>query len=70
MATPKKKISRARRDQRRFAANKLPKKPTWVLCPGCSEPVKPHSMCSNGTSCHYYSAKSTRANTATQAAAE
>lgn len=50
MATPKKKISRSRRNMRRFAAGNKLEKPTIVTCSACSEPVRPHRVCKCG---HY-----------------
>lgn len=50
MATPKKKVSRSRRNMRRFSANKRMKKPTLVTCANCSEPTRPHRVCKCG---HY-----------------
>lgn len=50
MATPKKKISRSRRNMRRFAAGNKLAKPTTVTCPACNDSVRPHRVCSCG---HY-----------------
>ena len=49
MAVPKKKTSRARRDQRR--AHHAMKRPNLVACPNCDEPHMPHRVCPN---CGYY----------------
>ncbi len=48
MATPKKKISRSRRNMRRFASGNKLGKPTVVTCPSCSEPKRPHRVCDCG----------------------
>jgi len=48
MATPKKKISRSRRNMRRFAAGNALEKVTLTNCPACSEPVRPHRVCKCG----------------------
>lgn len=53
MATPKKKISRSRRNMRRFAAGNQLDKTTVVTCPSCSEPTRPHRVCD----CGYYKQK-------------
>lgn len=50
MATPKKKVSRSRRNMRRFAAGNQLAKPTAVTCPACNEMRRPHRVCSCG---HY-----------------
>jgi len=53
MATPKKKVSRSRRNMRRFAGgNKLDVTQTMV-CPSCSEPSRPHRICA----CGFYAGK-------------
>ena len=49
MAVPKKKTSRARRDQRR--AHHAMKRTNLVACPNCDEPHIPHRVCPN---CGYY----------------
>jgi large subunit ribosomal protein L32 len=49
MAVPKKKTSRARRDQRR--AHHALKGPNLVACPNCDEPRIPHRVCPN---CGFY----------------
>ncbi len=49
MATPKKKISRSRRNMRRFAAGNALEKVTLTNCPACSEPVRPHRICACGS---------------------
>lgn len=48
MATPKKKVSRSRRNMRRFAGGNRLDKPTAITCPACSEPTRPHSICACG----------------------
>lgn len=48
MATPKKKISKSRRNMRRFAAGNKLAAPTVVTCPACSEPTRPHRVCACG----------------------
>jgi len=49
MAVPKKKVSRSRRNMRRFAAGNQLAKPTVVTCPSCSEPTRPHRVCKCGS---------------------
>lgn len=49
MATPKKKISRSRRNMRRFAAGNRLEKTTLVVCAACSEPTRPHRVCACGS---------------------
>ncbi len=53
MATPKKKVSRSRRNMRRFAAGNQLDKPTTTTCPACSEPTRPHRICN----CGFYAGK-------------
>lgn len=48
MAVPKKKVSRSRRNMRRFAAGNKLDKPTVVTCSSCQEPTRPHRICSCG----------------------
>ena len=48
MATPKKKISRSRRNMRRFAAGNQLEKTSVVLCKSCNEPTRPHRVCACG----------------------
>ena len=48
MATPKKKISRSRRNMRRFAAGNRLEKTTLTNCPSCNEPTRPHRICKCG----------------------
>ncbi|HAR44251.1 MAG TPA: 50S ribosomal protein L32 [Bdellovibrionales bacterium] len=48
MATPKKKVSRSRRNMRRFAAGNKLDKTTVKTCPSCSEPTRPHRVCKCG----------------------
>jgi large subunit ribosomal protein L32 len=50
MATPKKKVSRSRRNMRRFSGGNRLDKPTVVTCPECHEPTRPHRVCACG---HY-----------------
>ena len=49
MAVPKKKTSKARRDQRR--ANTAISAPALSDCPQCHQPVRPHHACPN---CGHY----------------
>lgn len=53
MAVPKRKTSKARRDRRRTAKERLTA-PTTVECPQCHEPKLPHRVCG---SCGYYNGK-------------
>lgn len=48
MATPKKKISRSRRNMRRFSGGNALDKPTSRACPSCGEPARPHTVCKCG----------------------
>ena len=50
MAVPKKKVSRSRRNMRRFAGGNRLAKPTLRTCPSCNEPARPHKICQSG---HY-----------------
>ncbi len=50
MAVPKKKVSRSRRNMRRFSGGNRLDKPTIITCPSCSEPTRPHRVCACG---HY-----------------
>jgi large subunit ribosomal protein L32 len=52
MAVPKRKTSKARRDQRR--ANWKLNAPGFVACPQCHEPKMPHHVCPE---CGYYDGK-------------
>ena len=52
MAVPKRKMSKARRDQRR--ANSKLTAPGFVACPQCHEPKMPHHVC---LECGYYDGK-------------
>lgn len=54
MATPKKKVSRSRRNMRRFAGGNRLDKPTAVICASCNEAKRPHRICS----CGFYDGKS------------
>jgi large subunit ribosomal protein L32 len=49
MATPKKKVSRSRRNMRRFAAGNKLEKTTVVNCKSCGEPTRPHRVCACGS---------------------
>ena len=46
MAVPKRKVSKARRDRRRTAQERLDM-PGLVACPKCGELVRPHHVCKN-----------------------
>jgi large subunit ribosomal protein L32 len=48
MATPKKKVSRSRRNMRRFAAGNRLEKTTITTCPSCNELTRPHRICGCG----------------------
>jgi large subunit ribosomal protein L32 len=48
MATPKKKVSRSRRNMRRFAAGNKLGKTTTKTCSSCGEPTRPHRVCACG----------------------
>jgi large subunit ribosomal protein L32 len=48
MAVPKKKVSRSRRNMRRFSAAYQLEKPTTGTCPACSEPKRAHRICKCG----------------------
>lgn len=50
MAVPKKKVSRSRRNMRRFASGNKLAVPTIITCPECLMPTRPHRVCS----CGYY----------------
>ena len=54
MATPKKKVSKSRRNMRRFAAGNKLDKPTFKTCGNCNEPTRPHRVCG---SCGHYEGK-------------
>lgn len=49
MATPKKKVSRSRRNMRRFAGGNRLAKPTVVTCSSCSDLTRPHRICKCGS---------------------
>jgi large subunit ribosomal protein L32 len=66
MATPKKKISRSRRNMRRFAAGNKLDKTTLVSCKSCGEPTRPHRVCA----CGNYDGKQVRAAKAKAAEAQ
>lgn len=53
MAVPKKKVSRSRRNMRRFASGNQLDKPTPATCPSCNEPTRPHRVCA----CGFYKGK-------------
>ncbi len=53
MAVPKKKVSKSRRNMRRFAAGNQLEKPTGITCPSCNEPTRPHRICA----CGFYKGK-------------
>ncbi len=54
MATPKKKVSKSRRNMRRFSGGNALDKTTTYTCPACSEPSRPHRICA----CGHYNGKS------------
>ena len=49
MATPKKKVSRSRRNMRRFAAGNKLAVTAVVNCPSCHETTRPHRICACGS---------------------
>ena len=49
MATPKKKVSRSRRNMRRFAGGNKLAKTAIVLCSSCQESTRPHRICACGS---------------------
>lgn len=53
MAVPKRRTSKARRDQRRASSCKL-EAPTLVKCSNCGEFKRPHRVCA---SCGFYNGK-------------
>lgn len=53
MAVPKKKVSKSRRNMRRFASGNRLDKPTVITCPHCQEPTRPHRVCA----CGFYQGK-------------
>lgn len=53
MAVPKKKVSRSRRNMRRFAGGNKLGKTAVITCPSCSEPTRPHRICK----CGFYGTK-------------
>ncbi len=61
MAVPKKKTSRARRNQRR--GHHALGSPGLVRCPNCGEPHVPHRVCSQ---CGYYKGRTVVAVEATE----
>ncbi|MBI2711412.1 MAG: 50S ribosomal protein L32 [Bdellovibrio sp.] len=48
MAVPKKKVSKSRRNMRRFAAGNKLGKTAVVNCTSCNEPTRPHRVCKCG----------------------
>ncbi len=52
MAVPKRKTSKSRRDKRRTHYKAT--MPTVATCSNCSEPCRPHNICSN---CGHYNGK-------------
>ena len=56
MATPKKKVSKSRRNMRRFAGGNRLDKPTIVTCPNCSEPTLGVATAASGFTHEYRSA--------------
>ena len=59
MATPKKKVSRSRRNMRRFASGNKLDKPAISTCSACNEPKRPHCVCR----CGHYDGKAVMAGT-------
>ncbi len=57
MAVPKKKVSRSRRNMRRFAAGNRMELAAVSKCPSCGEGCRPHRVCS----CGAYKGKTVRA---------
>jgi large subunit ribosomal protein L32 len=57
MAVPKKKSSKSRRNMRRFAGGNKLAVTTLATCTNCSEPTRPHRVCS----CGFYGGKAVRA---------
>lgn len=53
MAVPKKKVSKSRRNMRRFSSSNRLKKVTTAMCPSCNEVKRPHSVCR----CGFYDGK-------------
>jgi len=49
MASPKKKVSRSRRDKRRYHPTKALSATQVTKCPQCSELVRPHRICKCGS---------------------
>ena len=54
MASPKKKISRSRRDKRRYNGSNSMKNPHTASCPNCGSSWKPHTVC---VACGQYKGK-------------
>ncbi len=48
MAVPKKKVSRSRRNTRRFASGNKMVIPTGVICGDCGSARRPHRVCQCG----------------------
>lgn len=57
MSQPKKKTSRSRRDKRRYASANAMKVTQGVVCKGCGEVIRPHTLCRKMTECSYYSGR-------------
>ncbi len=53
MAVPKKKVSRSRRNMRRFASGNKLAVTTGAICTHCNEPTRPHRICQ----CGFYNGK-------------
>jgi large subunit ribosomal protein L32 len=53
MATPKKKVSRSRRNMRRFAGGNRLEKTQTHNCKSCGEATRPHRVCA----CGFYDGK-------------
>ncbi len=54
MAVPKKKVSRSRRNMRRFAGGNQLAQPTITFCSHCHDVTRPHRVCR----CGHYKGKS------------
>lgn len=54
MAVPKKKVSRSRRDERRYSSAYRLHAVNHVKCTNCGTPSLPHRVCSE---CGYYNGK-------------
>jgi large subunit ribosomal protein L32 len=51
MAVPKKKVSRSRRDKRRYSGSNQMNQVEVKSCPQCGEMVRPHRVCNH---CFHY----------------